>query len=78
VGHWIKTYGGVVLTAVALACTAALFMAKAAASAEVAPVREKVAQLEERSTNQKEKVDQMANQINDIWKWLREERSSNR
>jgi hypothetical protein len=74
--EWVRKYGGVLLTAISLASIAALFVAKAVASAEVAPVREKVAQLEERSTNQKEKVEQMATQINDIWKWLREERQS--
>jgi predicted RNA methylase len=74
-GAWLRSYGGLLATCAALACAAALFVAKAVASAEVAPVREKVAQLEERSTNQKEKVDQMAGQINDIWRWLREERS---
>jgi uncharacterized NAD(P)/FAD-binding protein YdhS len=71
-GAWLRNYGGILLTCLTLACTAALFVSKAVASAEVAPVREKVAQLEERSENQRDKVDRMAGQIDDIWKWLRE------
>jgi hypothetical protein len=74
-GRWIRNYGGVLVAAVLAAASLSVFVARAVASAEVEPVRRDVAVLQERSTTQKEKGDRMASQIEDIWKWLREERN---
>jgi acyl-CoA thioesterase len=72
--EWVRKYGGVLVAAALAASTLALFVAKAVASAEVEPVKRDVAVLQKGATETEKRVDRMADQIDDIWRWLREER----
>jgi hypothetical protein len=72
--EWVRKYGGVLLTAISLASIAALFVAQTVAAREVEPVKRDVAVLQKGAAETEKRVDRMADQIDDIWRWLREER----